>query len=130
MRNDEGKHESDASRSSTLGDLEVEQARIMIAVGRDRARVRRLGTIVPVLWCLYIVGFVIGSILVTRLKQMTPTQSALLRGYEIVLVLILIVAIVCTVSLYVRRQALGQRQLLASLAGIEKALLELGRKLQ
>jgi len=128
MNDEERRRELDAIPGSDPGDIEAEQAKMMIAINKDKARLRRLRILTPLLWGLFVVGFVVGSALSTTLKL---EQGSLMESMiGVVLVLILIVAVVCTVSLYVRRQSLVQRQLMTSLAGIEKTLLELGSKLR
>jgi len=111
-------------------ELVAEQARIMNRIRKDSERVRRLRVVTVVLWSLFVVGFVTGSIMRLRLNEMSPSQAMMLGFLVMALALILIVAVVCTASLYIRWRSLSQRQLMASLAGIEKALEELSTKLK
>jgi len=127
--NDEGiKHMPGSVDDDDPGELKIEQAKIMDRLKRDKARIRRLRVLTIVLWALFVVGFLVGGFTERRLKAMSFAESTMLVYLIIALMVIVIVAVVCSVSLYIRWRSLTQQQVLASLAGIEKALQELSSK--
>jgi hypothetical protein len=128
MNDDGTKHMAGPIQDGDSDELKAEQVKIMNAIKRDRTRVRRLRVLTSVLWGAFVVGFIMASILRQKLKEMSPMESMMLGCLVIALALILVVVVVCTASLYIRSRSLDQRQVLASLAGIERSLQELHSK--
>ena len=136
MNNDDIKHPADPTPDPTADggcdEIKTEQVKIMNAINRDKKRVRRLRKLSSVLWIAIVVGLIIGAPFLAHFRlrgwESAPVEAMILGSLALTLELMLIVAVVCTVSLYVRWRSLSQRQLLETLAGIERALQELNNK--
>ena len=126
--NDSERVFADSAGQDDSAQLAAEQARIMSRIRKDSARVSRLRVMTIVLWTVLLVGYLV---VISQADGNISSSKAMVLGFLfIVLVLMLIVAVVCTVSLYIRWRSLGQRQLMATLAGIQKALEDLNTKLK
>lgn len=112
-------------------ELNAEYTAIINRVKKDRGRLRRIRVVTIVLWGMVIVGYLTAGLVGQKLQTVDLSKKTIRDTIDwcvLVFVSVLAAAIVCTVSLYIRWRSFNQRQILASLTGIEKALQELSRQ--
>lgn len=95
-------------------------------IERDSARVRRLKWVVIVCWSLVVMLFVVGGIIESSTKggesNVSDLNSVWVSVAAVVLRAMLLIAVVLTISLYIRSRTLTMRQIHVRLASIEEHL--------
>ena len=113
------------------GESSAEQEKILSNLKRDRSRLRRIRIVTAVLWGTTLVGWIGAGVMALKLQDMGLSDSRVsdvMTWYLLIVMSSLVAAVVCTVSMFIRRRSLNQREILTSLSAIEKALRELSNK--
>jgi hypothetical protein len=100
-------------------------------LSKNTARVKRLKWIVIVSWLLVITCFTIGAIIELNIKDMendTLYMNTLLRSISVIVFeALFLIAIVLTISFFIRSRSLTLQQIQNRLAGIEEQLKRLSQ---
>jgi len=118
---------SQMNTDSSMGNQKIRQE----IISRNTARVKRLKWIVIVSWLLVIVCFAVGAIIELNIRGAendTLYRDTLLASISIIVFQALfMIAIVMTISLFIRSRTLTLQQIQNRLAGIEEQLKKLSQ---
>ena len=101
-------------------DTNIKSPRQIIA--RDMARVKRLKWITVFSWLLVVACFVTKAFLERAHRSLLPGEYAWLENLTVILQPLFLIAIIFTVSLYIRSRTLTIHKIQARLANIEMLL--------
>ncbi len=98
-------------------------------IAKDMARVKRLKWITIFIWLLVFVCFVTGAFLerARNSHSLIDTEQVWLNSLIVILLALLLIAVIFTISLYVRWRTLTIHKIQARLANIEMLLQKMSR---
>ncbi len=118
---------SQMNTDSAINDQKIRQE----IISRNTARVKRLKWIVIVSWSLVIICFTIGAILELNIRGIesdTLYMGTLLVSISVIVSeALFLIAIVLTISFFIRSRSLTLQQIQNRLAGIEEQLKKLSQ---
>lgn len=101
-------------------------------IARDIARIKRLKWITASSWALVVLCFIPAAFLEYAEKShvLTTNELVFLNSLALILRALLLIAIILTISLYIRSRTLTIRRIQARLANIEELLKKMSRDKQ
>ncbi len=112
--------------------LRAEQDAILEAIGKDRRRLGRFKLMSHICWALTIVLFVslfaTAAVLRDGGADHGDAATALLMVLMFSPYIFLVIAIIASIDVYRKKRSIKDREILAGLAGIEKAIRRLAEK--